>query len=103
MNAHTKSLALVAGLLLLSSWSLQAARFALPGSHLPLTPRVAALPKAPAAAPALEARQKVALQERLSAVVRDPKQIQKADVRQVRSSFGADAAQMLDLLRQSAD
>lgn len=101
MNAHTKSLALVAGLLLFSSWSLQAARFALPGAHLPLTPRLAAVPKAPA--PALEARQKVALEERLAAVVRDPKQIQKADVQQVRSSFGADAAKLLDLLRQSAD
>lgn len=100
MNAHTKSLALVAGLLLFSSWSLQAARFALP-SHLPLTPRVAAAAKAPA--PALEARKKVALEQRLAAVVRDPKQIQKADVQDARSAFGSDAAKMLDILRQSAD
>lgn len=102
MNAHTKSLALVAGLLLFSSWSLQAARFALPLNHLPLTPRVAAVPKAPAAA-ALDSRQKVALEQRMESVVRDPKQIQKADVQQVRASFGADAAKLLDLLRQSAD
>ena len=65
-RAALKKFTLVfAGLLLISSWTLQAARFALPNAHLPLT-----APRAAAHAPT--ARQKVELGERLSTVVRDP-------------------------------
>lgn len=99
MNAHTKALTLLAGLLLFSSWSLQVSRFALP-TRAPLAAPLAAA-RARTSAPT--ARQKVELGQRLSTVVRNPKQIKKSDVQAVRAAFGADSSKLLDLLRQSAD